>query len=180
MTTIIREHHKMNKKITAICFLITLCAVLSGGCITRDVHEINRLRAIEEPDLKCSQLIGYLGRWPLAIGNPSRLAQEGLIESRSGALPYIKAALHDKERDSRARTLLLEAWVEILERESVPLLLDVARDREETPGQRATALCLLKKLNARVALPTAESLYLDETQPRAVRRAAKRAYRALK
>jgi len=170
----------MNKQVTAICFFITLCAVLSGCCITRDVHEINRLRAIEEPDLKCPQLIGYLGRWPLAIGNPSRLAQEGLIESRCGALPYIQAALHDKDRDSRARALLLEAWAEILDRESVPFLLDVAKDEEETPKQRATALNLLKELNARTALPTAESLYLDESQPRAVRRAAKRAYRALK
>ena len=69
--------------------------------------------------------------------------------------------------------------MKIVDREAIKMLLEIARDSEETPYQRATAVNLLVELNARYTLPVMESLYKDNN-PRAVRRAAKRACKAFR
>ena len=171
----------MKKQTLTLTCLSVFSAIILCGCYTKDINEINRLREIEEPALKCPQLITYLNRRPFLTRNPARLAQEALVECKSAALPFLKAQMHkDGRHNDRARALMLEARVEILGRGTVKLLVDIAIDAQETPKQRATALDLLRKLNAHLAAPTAENLYLDETQPKTVRKAAERAWKALK
>ncbi len=167
---------------TTVIIIALCCVVGVSGCIFAGPYErdINALRALEKPEKKCPGLIAYLGVGPKIGGNPSRLAQTGLAECHGKALPYLKAELGKDFYNRRARARMLETWVNILDRESIKMLLEIAQDREETPYQRATAINLLVKLNARYTRPVMESLYKDEHHPKAVRRAAKRAYKAFR
>ncbi len=159
--------------------LAILCVAALGGCsIFAGGYnsEIGKLREIEEPALKCPRLIAFLEVGPRLIGYPALNAQEALIECGNDAIPFLKTEIQDREYNDRARRLMLEAVVEIIDREAIYMLLKTARDRAETDSQRVEAIELLVRLNARHTRPAMRKIFIDDTQPRRVRRAAKRAY----
>ena len=164
----------------AMVLAILCVAALGGCCVFAGGYngEIEKLREIKEPELKCPRLIPYLEIGPRLIGYPALNAQEALIECGNDALPSLKSALQYREYNDRARRLMLDAVVEIIDREAVFMLLEIARNRDETNSQRVEAIELLVRLNARQTRPAMHKIHIDDTQPRSVRRAAKRAYNA--
>ena len=161
--------------------LAILFTATTGGCIFAGPYnsDIEELRAIDKPESKCPRLIPYLEIGPRLIGYPALNARDALVECGPDALPALKAAIQDRAYNDRARRLMLDAIVAIVDREAIYMLMQVARDKTETDDQRVEAIDLLVELNAREAMPMLHKLYVDDTQPRCIRRAARSAYRDL-
>lgn len=165
----------MKTRLLVITALIL--AAGAAGCGTVAARKVERIRRLETPAEKVPLLAEYLGYKGGA--RVVRAAKDGLADVGVSALPYLKAALREKDRGRQARVNLLLTIVEIERSGAVLMLLDLSRDHDEAVYLRAEALRQLGALRWKAARPYMEHLRRDETEPMEIRRAASAALRRM-